>query len=378
MSVYAALPSPEREAQTRLDQVFAQAFSSDLELAYWHVDRLCLHLCFHVANECGLLKTHAEPLPDIAARVGVAPDAVYLVRAILDILCEEGVARCTPEGFCRVRQCPNDDSERMQREARAACPAASPIFEMIERCHGRAVDFVTGRRAGVSVVFERGDVRLWERLHTADRVMSIYADLVPPALEAIARPGMRLLEVGGGVAAVLRRCLPMLERLGYENYAFTDLGQSFVQAAQRVYAGIERMSFAKLNLDLPLRSQDVPSEGFDVVIAVNVLHVLRILSFSLRELHTTLRLRGYLLIAEGSPPGRSRRWRLDVVFAFLRGWWDVSPEPPWRQSPGFLWPSQWKGALMAAGYDPVRALPGEEWFRGPCRGGVVLARKPAG
>ncbi len=45
MSVYAALPSPEREAQTRLDQVFAQAFSSDLELAYWHVDRLCLHLC---------------------------------------------------------------------------------------------------------------------------------------------------------------------------------------------------------------------------------------------------------------------------------------------------------------------------------------------
>ena len=91
-----------------------------------------------------------------------------------------------------------------------------------------------------------------------------------------------------------------------------------------------------------------------------------------------LRPLGYLLIAEGSPPDRSRRWRLDVVFAFLRGWWDVSLEPPWRQSPGFLWPSQWKGALMAAGYDPVRALPGEEWFRGPCRGGVVLARRSAG
>ncbi len=24
---------------------------------------------------------------------------------------------------------------------------------------------------------------------------------------------------------------------------------------------------------------------------------------------------------------------------------------------------------MAGGYDPERALPGEEWFRGPCRGG---------
>ena len=378
MTEYAALASPEGAARTRLDEVFAQAFSSDLELAYWHVDRLCLHLCFHVANECGLLKTRAEPLPDIAVRVGVAPDAVYLVRAILDILCEEGVARCTPEGFCRVRQCPDDDSERMQGEARAACPAASPIFEMIERCHGHVVDFLTGRRTGVSVVFERGDMRLWERLHTVDRVMSIYADLVPPALETIARRGMRVLEVGGGVGAVLRRCLPMLERVGYEYYAFTDVGQSFVQAAQRVYGGSERISFARLNLDLPLQSQDVPSQGFDVIIAVNVLHVLRVLSFSLRELHDMLRPLGYLLIAEGSPPERSRRWRLDVVFAFLRGWWDVSLEPPWRQSPGFLWPSQWKGALMAAGYDPVRALPGEERFRAPCRGGVVLARRPAG
>lgn len=69
---------------------------------------------------------------------------------------------------------------------------------------------------------------------------------------------------------------------------------------------------------------------------------------------------------------------LDIVFAFLRGWWDASLEPPWRQSPGFLWPYQWKRALIAAGYYPVRVLPGEEWFHGPCRGGVVLARTPAG
>ena len=164
----------------------------------------------------------------------------------------------------------------------------------------------------MSVVFERGDMRLWERLHTVDRVMSIYADLVPPALETIARRGMRVLEVGGGVRAVLRRCLPMLERVGYEYYAFTDVGQSFVQAAQRVYGGSERISFARLNLDLPLQSQDVPSQGFDVIIAVNVLHVLRVLSFSLRELHDMLRPLGYLLIAESSTAERdpAAAWRL--------------------------------------------------------------------
>jgi SAM-dependent methyltransferase len=368
----------ESNARAELDPVFARAFSNDLELAYGHVDRLCLHFCFHLANSCGLLQISPEPLADIAARVGVAEEATYLLGATLDILREEGFAERTGEGFRRARPCPNDDSERMQREARAVCPAAGPVFEMIERCHRHAVDFLTGRKTGAAVVFERGDLGLWERLHTVDRVMSIYADLVPPTLETIASPRMRLLEVGGGVGAVLRRCLPMLERLGYENYMFTDIGQSFVQAAQRSYGGMERISLARIDLDLPLRSQHLPSEGFDVVIAVNVLHVVKSLSFSLNELRGVLKPLGHLLAAEGSPPGRTRRWRLDVVFAFLRGWWNVSTESPWRPNPGFLSPSQWMDALTAAGYDSAQALPGETWFRGPCRGGVVLARRPTG
>ena len=366
----------QRALLRRLEPVFAEAFSNDLERAYAHLDGLCLQLCFRVANDCELLRTRAEPLADIVARVGVAEDAAYLARAILDILCEEGFAQCDAEGYRSLRQCPDDDSERLQREARKECPGAAPIFEMIARCHQRAVHFITGATTGMSVIFERGDISLWERLHTVDRVMSLYADLAPVALELIARPRMRLLEVGGGVGGVLQRLLPMRDRLGFDRYVFSDLGQSFVQNAQRRYGADERIGFARIDLDLSLRDQGLPAEGFDAVIAVNVLHAVKNLSFSLRELRQVLKPLGCLLLSEGAPPGRFRRWRLDVVFGFLRGGWDVSVEPPWRAFPGFLSPLQWKGALSAAGYGPVCLLPGEDWFRGPCRGGAVLAQKP--
>jgi SAM-dependent methyltransferase len=361
--------------RTRWEPLFARTFSEDLERAYSHVDRLCLHLCFRVAQDCRLLEFPAEPLASLIARVNVAPDAIYLVQRVLDILCEEGFARRTDNGIERLRPCPPDESDRVQLQARAACPEAVAIFELIGRCREHAADFVTGKESGLASVFARGDFELWKRVHSVDKVMSIYADLIAPMLEAVARPRMRLLEVGGGVGAVLQRCLPTLERSGFDHYCFSDLGQSFVQAAQHRYGGDRRLNFARIDLDLPLRDQGLAPESFDVVIGVNVLHVAKRLSFSLRELLGVLKPHGHLILSEGSPPDRFRRWRLDLVFAFLRGWWDVATELPWRPDSGFLLPSQWQGVLLGCGYDPVHLLPGEAWFRGPCRGGAILARK---
>jgi len=371
-----AAPTPDiRGLRIQMEPLFGRVFSDDLEHAYSYVDQLCLHLCFRVARECQLFKFPAASLGLLVARANVAPDAVYLVQAIIDVLCEEGFLGRTTAGFLVVRQCPPDESDWLQRRARAACSEATPIYELIGRCHEHAVEFVTGRKTGLAVVFERGDMDLWKRVHTIDSVMSIYADLVAPIVEAIARPGLRVLEVGGGVGAVLQRCLSIFDRLQLDHFCFTDLGQSFVQNARRAYGGDRRLSFARVDLDLPLRDQGLVRESFDVVVAVNVLHAVKHLPFSLRELLGVLKPRGQLILSEGSPPSRARRWRLDLVFGFLRGWWDISTQPGWRPYPGFLLPRQWKGALVACGYEHVHRLPGEDWFHGPCRGGAVLARK---
>ena len=135
------------------------------------------------------------------------------------------------------------------------------------------------------------------------------------------------------------------------------------------------MRFLSLDLDRPLSAQGVVPESFDVVIAVNVLHSARDLRMALRELHAVLKTPGWLICGEGSPPSRNRRWRLDLVFAFLRGWWDVWTDSVLRPRPGFLLPAEWEAALLASGYQHVRVLPGENWFAGPCRGGLIMAGK---
>jgi polyketide synthase PksN len=360
--------------QSRLEPFFDRCFSDDLEQVYQNVDRLCLNLCLHVARDCRLLGPTSEPLDQIIERVGVVPPAIYLLRAVLDILSEEGFARRTWRGWAGRRLWPPDVSAELQRSARVACPEATPVFQLIERCRQHATSFLTGQVTGLEVIFPRGDIEPWERLHTEDRVMSIYADLVPPALEAIAVRRMRILEVGSGVGAVLRRCALSLQQFDVKEYWFTDLGRSFVQRAQRNYADVSWLRFADIDIDKPLQSQDLPADSFDVVIGVNVLHAAKRLRASLREIHNVLKPNGYLILAEGSPPNDLRRWRLDVVFAFLRGWWDIVLEPI-RPRAGFLTPSEWGRALRTCNFDPIYILPGEQWFSGPCRGGVLVAGK---
>ena len=119
--------------------------------------------------------------------------------------------------------------------------------EVLERA--AATGFVTGRTRGLAAIFPRGDLTLWERLHNEDRVMSIYADLAASALHAAVRPGMRVLEVGGGVGSVLARCASPLEAAGIGEYWFTDVGRTFVEAARDRHKDIPWLRFAQLDVD---------------------------------------------------------------------------------------------------------------------------------
>jgi SAM-dependent methyltransferase len=338
------------------EDVISRCFSPRLEEAYQHIDRMVLQFCFHVARELPIFGGF-EP----------APEGRYLVQTVRDILAEEGFA--DPQ-----KRIPGDDTVALRNEARGCCPEAAPILQLLERCHDHAIAFLTGCEPGLNVVFPRGDIGLWERVHSTDAVMSIYADLIPAALAEVLPDGARVLEVGAGVGAVIERCLPLLRQRAVREYWFTDLGKLFVLRGERRYGHESFLRFRVFDLDLPFAQQDI-EPGFDVIVGVNVLHSAKNLDFTLRGLRSALNPGGHLILGEGSPPRPGVRWRLDVVFAFLRGWWDVHLDPVHRPRPGFLFPTEWLQLMRLAGYQNATALPGEQWFSSACRGGLIAASR---
>jgi SAM-dependent methyltransferase len=364
-----------RTPSINLEEFFSRRFCPRLERAYGYVDALCQHLCFHLVHECRLLEAGSGTLQELKDRSGSVPAAQYLLRTVLDVLVEGGSLAIQGDEWRVCRPCPADRSLELQRQAREDCPEALATFELIARCHDYAPGYLTGRKPGMAAVFPSGSLQLWERLHTTDSVMSVYADLLEVPLSLLLkRNAARVLEVGAGVGSVVRKYSHLL-RDGLTDYWFTDVGRLFVERARNTYKGESFLRFAVIDLDMPLSTQGLEKESFEAVIAVNVMHSAKDLAFTLREVHSILKKPGDLICAEGSPPTPGRRWPLDLIFAFLQGWWDVSLDPILRPRAGFLFPSEWRHALLTCGFDSVCAQPGEGWFAGPCRGGLIIASK---
>jgi polyketide synthase PksN len=364
------------QVQPATTNVIGQCFSPDIERAYTNIDLLALHFCCGLVHRFGLFdEGPVFTFDDVLRKTGGVPDAHYLLRTALDILREEGYVSEESEAWRVCRPCPPDETPRLQDEARESCPGAISVFECMERCHAHAVAFITGEETGLDVIFPNGDLRLWERVCRESGVISVYNDLVATLLEHLLPPeGARVLEVGGGIGGIIKQSLSMLRARNVQEYWFTDLGKYFVKRMQGTYRGEEFLRFAVADIDRPLAGQAI-EPGFDLIMGVSVVHAAKNLEFTLREFRSALREGGHLLLGEASPPARGRRWRLDMMLAFLAGWWDVTLDPMLRPRPGLLFPSEWLELFRVCGYQSAMALPGEAWFRGSCRGGLLVARK---
>jgi SAM-dependent methyltransferase len=136
------------------------------------------------------------------------------------------------------------------------------------------------------------------------------------------------------------------------------------------------MKYKKLDINIPLVEQGITPSSVDVVVGVNAVHTARNLECTLHSLKQAIRPGGWLFIGEGSPPSLVSRWKPDIIFGLLDGWWNVNVTLD-RPRAGFLTPSEWCKLLTNAGFESLHALPGESFFKpGPCYGGVVIGISP--
>ncbi len=201
-----------------------------------------------------------------------------------------------------------------------------------------------------------------------------------------AEDGLRILEIGAGAGSAAEALLDELRDRGrlqeIAEYRLTEPNPMLRRRATRSlaarYPGLALTDQA-YDIDLVPAGQGLPEAGFDLVFAVNVLHIARDLRASLEWLRSLLVPGGWLIGGECQRLFPQQTIPIELIFEQLSSFTQVKLDPEVRSSHGFLTPEQWRGALAATGFTAFAEVPDLERIRVHYPrffSGALCARRP--
>lgn len=162
------------------------------------------------------------------------------------------------------------------------------------------------------------------------------------------RPDLRFLEVGAGSGAMTKTILSTIARNGipaFQEYMFTDLGPSFLEKAREQFAGVPRLQYSILNIEIDPIAQGFEAGRYDVIVADNVLHATENLTTSLIHIRRLLKPGGKLILKESTTP---ELFENGFMFGLLPGWWPANEE--WRKMSPIASERQWDRLMRDTGF----------------------------
>lgn len=171
----------------------------------------------------------------------------------------------------------------------------------------------------------------YEELNTHATTSQIagYIDLL-----AHQRPGLKILEVGGGTGGGTRNFIHALGSSRHKmdetddtkptrlvrcsRYDFTDVSPRLIDSARAEFGQYPQMTFGMLDIERDYAEQGFPYNEYDVVLAVQVLHITSDLKATLRRVRMSLKSGGKLILQEALDPSGGI---LTYIFGCFPGWW---------------------------------------------------------
>ncbi|RAK90795.1 polyketide synthase [Aspergillus costaricaensis CBS 115574] len=212
-------------------------------------------------------------------------------------------------------------------------------YEMLSHIEGilddsvDALEVISGSDA-VSSMYQESS-----RLFPAEKFLSLLSH---------SRPTLRVLEVGAGTggatSAVLDALYDATKHEGplYSSYTFTDISAGFFAKAKEHFRNFPGMIYETFDISKDPEDQGFAVEGYDLIIASNVVHATPRISTSLRNLNKLLAPGGWLFLTELCP-GLPM---INFIMGTLPGWWNAEDL---RETP-VVPVSRWHQELLDAGF----------------------------
>ena len=365
-------PSDPRLAEW-LKQFPSAVFSERLYQSIELMERYSIEQAVDLSNRLSLIDQLCEwrSADELCRLLSFQPRFIFALRWILERLVESGCAEARSNGEIRsyhLRHAPwQTDLKRLRAIGLSIDPGNAATLDLLDHAASLYAAAAIGEQAGDHNLLGPQGVPLWLNYFHNDNLTYAVNNWVAGA-QAVdrlsTRQTFRILELGAGTGSASEILLQLLAESALlprvERYLITEPNAYFRRCSQRKltaqYPNLA-LEWAPLDLDLPWKTQEISPGEFDLVYAVNVIHISKDLLFSLNEARLGLAKDGWLVIGECVRPYDNQAIYPELMFQILDSFTNVQTDPEGRPNPGFLTAQQWRRAFSRADFRHVNVVP---------------------
>lgn len=276
--------------------------------------------------------------------------------------------------FYHLRGAPwQPDLERLRKAGLNIDGANAATLDLLNYVTALYPAVARGEQSGDQNLFGAQGVTFWLNYFNNNNLTYAVNNWISAVVAAdlvAVRSKLRILELGAGAGSATEALLRRLDERGLlphiKRFLITEPNAFFRRRGQRElvkqYPDVP-MEWGGLDLNLPWADQGVVPGEFDLVYAVNVLHVSKDLLFSLNQARSSLAGDGWLVIGECLRPYANQPIYPELMFQILESFTDVQTDPEIRPNPGFLTADHWRRAFMRAGFGRIEVAPDIDGIR---------------
>ncbi|MEF9898129.1 MAG: SDR family NAD(P)-dependent oxidoreductase [Pseudomonas sp.] len=294
-------------------------------------------------TEAGQRRTLAQ----VVTRLAAQPQFRGLLRQWLAMLCQHGWVAQDATGYITLQPLPDTPALPLPE-----APWSQTLAGYLDTCIALHGELLRGERSALGLLFGGNDavVNAFYNDNPVLQCLNRSLALISKHL-AGTRSDLRVLEVGAGTGASTAHLLPALET-HLKEYRFTDISNLFLEQARERFANWPQLSCSLLDLNQPVEFNQHPQLGYDLIVAVNVLHDVVNVPRSLKRLHSLLYPGGHLLMVEATERESALQLASIGFIENLSHFEDARADddkamldlPRWRQvlqAAGFNWRMNW-------------------------------------
>ena len=222
---------------------------------------------------------------------------------------------------------------------------------LLSRCGSALAEVLRGRSDPLALLFSDDSASaaaLYREAPAARAYNRLVAETVSAAVSELPEGRrLRVLEVGAGTGGTTASVLPVLPADRFD-YVYTDISAGFFADAEARFG--PDLDYRVLDIERDPVAQGFAAQGYDLVVAANVLHATRDIGATLEHCRDLLAPSGVLVALEGL---RRQGW-LDLTFGLLEGWWRFADG--YRPDGALLDAVQWGRVLEDTGYVETAVL----------------------